>query len=275
MPRQLTSDPDELRDGWRIFRIMAEFVEGFETMSKVGKAVSIFGSARTKPDDRFYKAAIETGRLLTKAKFAVITGGGPGIMEAANKGALEAGGTSVGLNISLPQEQESNRYLNVALDFHYFYARKVMFVKYASAFICFPGGFGTLDECFETLTLIQTLKINPFPVILFGTDYWTGLVEWMRKRLSPEFIDLEDLDIFRIVDRPQDAVAIVKEGQRHPWWRPRSATLKRISANANGANKDDPLSGGDSKSSGEGTRYGVRPKRATSKHAAVAKKPTS
>src|SRR5208282_1754791 len=138
----------------------------------------------------------------------------------------------------------------VGMDFHYFYARKVMFVKYASAFICFPGGFGTLDECFETLTLIQTLKIDPFPVILFGTDYWTGLVEWMRTRLAPGFIDLEDIDIFRIVDRPEDAVAIVKEGQRHPWWRPRAGALKKISGN--GANPDGPLSGGDPNSSGEG-----------------------
>jgi uncharacterized protein (TIGR00730 family) len=242
-------------DGWRVFRIMAEFVEGFETMAPVGRAVTIFGSARTKPEDRYYKAAEETARLLCKSKFAVITGGGPGIMEAANKGAHDAGGTSVGLNISLPHEQESNRYINVGMDFHYFYARKVMFVKYASAFICFPGGFGTLDECFETLTLIQTLKIDPFPVILFGTDYWTGLVEWMRHRLAPSFIDLEDIDIFRIVDRPKDAVAIVKEGQKHHWWKPSNGKMKAIAKTAES-----------SKDTGEGTRYGIRPTKASANH---------
>ncbi|MGD0140971.1 MAG: TIGR00730 family Rossman fold protein [Tepidisphaeraceae bacterium] len=259
------------KDGWRIFRIMAEFVEGFETMAKVGKAVSIFGSARTKPGEVYYKAAEETGRLLAKAKFAVITGGGPGIMEAANKGAQEAGGMSVGLNISLPDEQESNPYLGVYLNFHYFYARKVMFVKYASAFICFPGGFGTLDECFETLTLIQTLKIEPFPVILVGTDYWTGLVEWMRGRLSPHFIDPEDTNIFRIVDRPGDAVAIVKEGQKHRWWRPHDRKLKQ--ATGNGRKKRGRISGGGVMETGEGTRYGVRPTPARSKHASPGRKP--
>jgi uncharacterized protein (TIGR00730 family) len=256
------------KDGWRIFRMMAEFVEGFDTMGKVGKAVSIFGSARTKPGHSQYKAAEETGRLLAKSKFAVITGGGPGIMEAANKGAMDAGGKSVGLNISLPHEQDSNPYLNVSVDFHYFYARKVMFVKYASAFICFPGGFGTLDECFETLTLIQTLKIEPFPVILFGTEYWTGLVEWMRHRLLPDFIDSEDMDIFRIVDRPEDAVAIVKEGQKRRWWHPHDRDLP-----ANGNGKKTPLSGAGATETGEGTRYGVRPKHPRTKHVIQGKKP--
>lgn len=259
-------------DGWRVFRIMAEFVDGFETMSRVGKAVSIFGSARTKPDDPYYKAAEKTGRLLAKAGYAVITGGGPGIMEAANRGAQDAGGTSVGLNISLPQEQESNRYVNVAMDFHYFYARKVMFVKYASAFICFPGGFGTLDECFETLTLIQTLKIQAFPVILFGTKYWTGLVEWMRQQLSPRFIDPEDMDIFRIVDRPRDVVAIVRESRKHGWWHPRGRKRKEIEALE--AKKRDPLVDSEANSTGEGTRYGVRPTRAGRTHAAIGRKPT-
>jgi hypothetical protein len=272
MANQANNQEDN-RDGWRIFRMMAEFVEGFDTMSKVGRAVSIFGSARTDPKDDYYKAAEETARLLAKAKFAVITGGGPGIMEAANKGAHDNGGNSVGLNISLPHEQESNPYLNISLDFHYFYARKVMFVKYASAFICFPGGFGTLDECFETLTLIQTLKIDPFPVILFGTEYWTGLVEWMRKRLSPQFIDLEDIDIFRIVDRPEDAVAIVKEGQKHRWWKPADRKLKLV--NETGASKEGPISEAKNKSSGEGTRYGIRPTPSKARHAAKARKPTS
>src|SRR6266487_1588549 len=190
------------QDSWRIFRIMAEFVEGFETMSRVGQAVTIFGSARTKPTDKYYKAAEETARLLAREGFGVITGGGPGIMEAANKGAFEAGGVSVGCNITLPQEQEANRYQTISLDFHYFYARKVMFVKYASAFVCFPGGFGTLDEFFETLTLVQTLKIEPFPIILYGSKFWSGLVHWMREQLLERFIDPEDVGIFRIVDEP-------------------------------------------------------------------------
>src|SRR5215208_830553 len=168
------------QDSWRIFRIMAEFVEAFEVLAPVGPAVSVFGSARTKPDDPYFKAAEETSRLLAKAGLAVITGGGPGIMEAGNKGAYGAGGTSIGLNITLPQEQEANRYQTISLDFHYFYARKVMFVKYASAFVCFPGGYGTMDEFFETLTLIQTLKIEAFPIILYGSKFWGGLAEWMR-----------------------------------------------------------------------------------------------
>src|SRR5438105_1727913 len=191
-------------DSWRIFRIMAEFVEGFETLANVGQAVSIFGSARTRPNDRYYKEAEETARLFARSKFAVITGGGPGIMEAANKGAFDAGGQSIGLNITLPQEQEANRYQTVKLDFHYFYARKVMFVKYASAFICFPGGYGTLDEFFETITLIQTLKIETFPVVLYDKAYWSGLIEWMRGQLIPAFIDGEDMDIFRVADDPAE-----------------------------------------------------------------------
>src|SRR5215471_10620110 len=203
-------------DSWRIFRILAEFVEGFESMADVAPAVTIFGSARTKPTDRFYKEAEETARLLARKKFAVITGGGPGIMEAGNKGAFEAGGKSIGLNITLPQEQEANRYQTLSLDFHYFYARKVMFVKYASAFVCFPGGYGTLDEFFETITLIQTLKVEAFPIILYGSDFWTGLVEWMRDRLLPKFIDAEDVDIFRIVDHPKDVVNLVKQGIKKP-----------------------------------------------------------
>src|SRR5437660_1620983 len=215
-----SNNGQDRQDSWRVFRIMAEFVEGFEVMAPVGKAVTLFGSARTRPDDPFYKDAEETGRLLAKAGFAVITGGGPGIMEAGNKGAFEAGGTSVGLNITLPQEQEGNRYQTIGLDFHYFYARKVMFVKYASAFICFPGGYGTLDEFFETLTLMQTLKTEPFPILLFGKKYWGGLADWLRDTLIPKFIDPEDIDIFRIVDDPKEAVRLVKQGVKKPWWRP-------------------------------------------------------
>src|SRR5438270_8121311 len=195
--RDMSSPEPNGQDTWRIFRIMAEFVEGFEVMAPVKRAVSIFGSARTPPDDPYYHAAEETARLLAKAGFSVITGGGPGIMEAANKGAFEAGGTSVGLNITLPQEQEGNRYQTITLDFHYFYARKVMFVKYASAFVCFPGGFGTLDEFFETLTLIQTLKVEAFPVLLYGSEHWNGLIGWIREQLIPEYIDPEDIDVFR------------------------------------------------------------------------------
>src|SRR5436305_15295280 len=207
MPAEL-----EMTDSWRVFRIMAEFVGGFEVMAPVGKAVTLFGSARTRPDEKMYKAAAETARLLARSGFAVITGGGPGIMEAANKGAFEAGGTSVGLNITLPQEQEANRYQTVGLDFHYFYARKVMFVKYASAFVCFPGGFGTLDEFFEVLTLVQTLKVEPYPIVLYGSGYWSGLVDWLRDQLMPRFIDPEDTDIFRVVDTPKEAVRLVNRG---------------------------------------------------------------
>lgn len=266
-------DCSEIKDSWRVFRIMAEFVEGFEAMATVGKAVTIFGSARTPPDDPFYKAAEETGRLLAKSGFAVITGGGPGIMEAANKGAFEAGGASVGLNITLPQEQEANRYQTIALDFHYFYARKVMFVKYASAFICFPGGYGTLDEFFEVLTLVQTMKIEAFPIILFGSHYWGGLAEWMRKTLCPAFIDCEDIDIFRIVDTPQEAVRLVRQGVRKHWWRPLDDELSRAAGNGTHRTKN-PLAGARAGDTGEGTRYGKRPRRPEKKHASPGRKPT-
>jgi uncharacterized protein (TIGR00730 family) len=260
------------KDSWRIFRIMAEFVEGFEVMAPLKKGVSIFGSARTRPDDKYYRECEETARLLVKGGFSVITGGGPGIMEAGNKGAFEAGGQSVGLNITLPQEQEGNRYQTISLDFHYFYARKVMFTKYSSAFICFPGGFGTLDELFETLTLIQTLKIEAFPVILYGSDYWGGLIEWIKKTLSPRFVDVEDPDIFRLVDSPAEAVRLVKQGVRKPWWRPLDAEMKKVSDKP--AAKGAPLSQmASSKDTGEGTRYGRRPKQTTRKHARPSKKP--
>jgi uncharacterized protein (TIGR00730 family) len=258
-------------ESWRVFRIMAEFVEGFESMAEVGKAVSVFGSARTSPSDPFYKAAEKTGRLLSKAGFAVITGGGPGIMEAANKGAFEAKGTSIGLNISLPQEQEANRYLTIGLDFHYFYARKVMFVKYAAAFICFPGGYGTLDEFFETLTLIQTLKIEPFPIILYGSEYWGGLADWMRKTLFPHFIDDEDSDIFRVVDTPAEAVRLVKSGVRKHWWKPLDEELAKAVGNGS-HRKKNPLSGAKAAQTGEGTRYGIRPRRPDKKHVSAQSK---
>jgi uncharacterized protein (TIGR00730 family) len=262
----------ESQESWRIFRIMAEFVEGFEVMAPVGPAVSIFGSARTPPHDPYYKAAEETARLCAKAGLAVITGGGPGIMEAANKGAFEAGGTSIGLNITLPQEQEGNRYQNITLDFHYFYARKVMFTKYASAFVAFPGGYGTLDEMFENLTLIQTLKIEAFPVILYGSEFWGGLVEWIDRTLKPNFIDDEDTDIYRLVDSPKDAVRLVKEGMKNHWWRPQDDDLRAIASNGKAAKKR-PVEGGAAGDTGEGTRYGDRPKRTSKTHAKPERKP--
>jgi len=265
---------DPTHDSWRIFRIMAEFVEGFEVMANVGRAVSLFGSARTKPDDPIYWAAEETARLLAKANFAVITGGGPGIMEAANKGAFEAGGTSVGLNITLPQEQEGNKYQTISLDFHYFYARKVMFTKYASAFICFPGGYGTLDESFEILTLIQTLKVEAFPIVLYGTKYWTGLIEWIKAELRPEFIDSEDTDIFKVVDDPAEAVKLVTRGVKKHWWRPLDDELRAVATNGAAGGKTPvhgPSAGVDD--TGEGTRYGKRPRRPDKKHIVSKKKP--
>jgi uncharacterized protein (TIGR00730 family) len=261
----------DAKDVWRIFRIMSEFVEGFEEMASIGPAVSIFGSARTKPEDKYFKLAEETARLLAKEKFSIITGGGPGIMEAANKGAFETGGKSVGLNITLPQEQEANRYQTLSLDFHYFYARKVMFVKYASAFICFPGGYGTLDEFFETITLIQTLKVEAFPIILFGSEYWSGLEKWLREQLIPRYIDSEDIEIFKIVDDPKDAVKFVKSGVRKHWWRPLDEELSHLTGNS--AKSRGPLSGAKSTQTGEGTRYGKRPKRPQKKHAKAGRKP--
>ncbi len=261
-------------ESWRIFRIMSEFVEGFEVMSKVGPAVSVFGSARTSPNDPYYRAAEETSRLLARADFAVITGGGPGIMEAANKGAKEAGGESVGLNIALPHEQEGNAYQTISLDFHYFYARKVMFVKYADAFVCFPGGFGTLDEFFETMTLVQTLKIDAFPMILYGTPFWSGLVDWMKQQLVPNFINSEDTDIFRLVDSPKEVVRLVKAGTQKHWWKP--GDYDEIKGALQGAGKGgNPLAGYKSDDTGEGTRYGKRPTISTKKHISAVRKPTA
>ncbi len=187
---------------WRIFRIMAEFVDGFDTMRRLGPAVSIYGSARTPPDAPTYRQAVEMAGKLAKAGYAVITGGGPGIMEAANKGAKEAGGVSVGLNIVIPQEQEPNPYLTHSLNFDYFFARKVMFVRYALALVCFPGGFGTLDELFESLTLIQTRKSHQSPVVLIGTAYWSPMVSWLEKELLARHatIDEEDMKLFMVTD---------------------------------------------------------------------------
>jgi uncharacterized protein (TIGR00730 family) len=200
-------------DSWRLFRIMSEFVDGFDTLSGIkGPAVSFFGSARTTPDDPYYELAVQIAAELVNHDYAVITGGGPGIMEAANKGAAEAGGNSVGLNINLPFEQEPNIFTNLPLSFKYFFVRKVMFIKYALAFICMPGGFGTLDEAFEALTLIQTKRIKPFPVILVGTEYWSGLLDWMKeKMLSSDKVDNSDMMIFTIMDDPLEIVSYIKK----------------------------------------------------------------
>lgn len=196
------------KDAWRVFRIMGEFVEGFEEMSDVGPAVSFFGSARTGRDDPMYERCVETARLLGEAGFAIITGGGPGIMEAANRGAKLAGATSVGCNIELPFEQESKEFLDVSIDFRYFFVRKTMFVKYAEAFVIFPGGFGTLDELFEALTLIQTNKVRDFPVVLFGSAYWSGLLEWLRGTMAAEGkIARADLGLVYVTDEPAEAAA--------------------------------------------------------------------
>ena len=188
---------------WRVFRIMSEFVEGFEMLGTLGRAVSVFGSARAKPADRYYQLAEQLGAELVARDFAVITGGGPGTMEAANKGAYQAGGESVGLNIYLPDEQEANAYQTVSLDFRYFFCRKMMFTKYARALVCFPGGFGTMDEFFEQMTLMQTEKIDRYPVILVGESFWTSLVDWMRgHQLQPgfEYVSPGDLHLFTITD---------------------------------------------------------------------------
>lgn len=209
--KQYLVDDLSYRDSWRMFRIMGEFVEGFEVLPEVYPAVSIFGSSRAKPESADYKATVKAARLLAENGFNVISGGGPGIMEAANKGAAEAGGKSVGLHIHLPNEQEPNPYANVRLAFKYFFIRKVMFVKYAVAYVIMPGGFGTLDELFEALTLIQTKRIKSFPVILMDSEFWGGLVEWVQNRLIKEkTISADDLEIFRVVDTPEEAVGIIK-----------------------------------------------------------------
>ncbi|CAN5655912.1 hypothetical protein BH09PLA1_BH09PLA1_17350 [soil metagenome] len=269
---RISQAPDG-QDSWRVFRIMSEFVEGFEVMAPVGRAVSIFGSARSKPDDKYYKAAEETARLLAKQKFAVITGGGPGIMEAANKGAFEAGGTSIGCNITLPQEQEANKYQNISLDFHYFYARKVMFVKYASAFVCFPGGFGTLDEFFETITLVQTLKVEAFPIILYGKTFWGGLQQWMKEQLLEKYIDVEDIDIFHIVDSPREVVKQIVGGVKKHWWAPIDVALQKTAPSKAMLITGGPVTGAKSQDTGEGTRYGKRARVTTKKHAGQSRKP--
>ncbi|HNX82204.1 MAG TPA: TIGR00730 family Rossman fold protein [Candidatus Omnitrophota bacterium] len=199
-------------DTWRMFRIMSEFVDGFEVLSQVGKAVSIFGSARSTPDNKYYAYAEEIAYLLAKAGFAIITGGGPGIMEAGNKGARRANGHSIGLNIELPTEQKANEFIDTPLNFHYFFVRKVMFVKYAKAFVIMPGGFGTFDEFFESINLIQTQRIQRFPVVVFGSEYWQGMIDWLRGTvLKNGCVSKEDLELFKVTDKPKEVVAIIKK----------------------------------------------------------------
>lgn len=196
---------------WRMFRIMAEFVEGIETMASLGPCVSMFGSARTKPSEEYYKMAEETARVIAKNGYGLITGGGPGIMEAGNKGASEAGGHSVGLNIDLPFEQHPNPYQNIEIEFRYFFVRKVMFLRWASAVIIMPGGFGTIDEMFETLTLIQTQKSPTLPLILMGKEFWGGMMDWIKKTMLDEhkYISPEDPDLLHITDDPQEVIEII------------------------------------------------------------------
>jgi len=201
-------------DTWRVFRIMGEFVEGFDDLASVTRGVAIFGSARTPQEDQFYAAAQETAALLAKAGFAVITGGGPGIMEAANRGAFEAAGLSIGCNIELPFEQRPNPYQTRTLTFKYFFVRKTMFVKYSNAFVIFPGGYGTLDEMFEALTLIQTRKIRNFPVVLFGSQYWGGMLKWVEDvMLKTKYIAADDFKLLYVTDSPSEVVDIVVRSQ--------------------------------------------------------------
>ncbi|HUN81012.1 MAG TPA: TIGR00730 family Rossman fold protein [Phycisphaerae bacterium] len=242
---------DPADETWRLFRIMAEFVEGFETMSHVGQAVCFFGSARTPPESPTYKAGVELGKKLAERGFGVITGGGPGLMEAVNKGAFQAGGTSVGLNITLPHEQEANAYQNVSMAFHYFFARKVMFVKYCVGMVCFPGGFGTLDEFFESMTLIQTEKCPRYPVVLFDSKFWTPLLSMMRTTMLKDYatISQSDLDLFLVTDDIDHAVDHIRktvdrslDDLRHPTTQ-EELTLPH-----------------EERITGEGTRYGRRPR---------------
>jgi len=243
MAQQPTAPRSAAEETWRVFRIMSEFVEGYEVMSKVPSAVSIFGSARSKPQDRYYQMAEKIAAELVRQGFGVITGGGPGIMEAANKGAAEAGGVSVGLNIYLPQEQIANPYQNLALDFRYFFCRKVMFVRYAAAFVCLPGGFGTMDEFFESMTLIQTGKTERFPVILVGSEFWTPLVDWMMEHQLARnaFISPEDRGLFEITDDVKTVARTIAEFHAQP-------------------RKPEPSSGVEV--TAEGTFTGVEPRKA-------------
>ncbi len=207
----IKQDDFTTQDPWRIFRIMSEFVEGFEELANIGPAVTIFGSARTKAGGRYYKLAEETAFLLAEDGYAIITGAGAGIMEAANKGAKRGGSSSIGLNIEVPVAQKPNKFITKLIEFRYFFCRKVMFLKYAKAYVIFPGGFGTMDEFFETITLIQTQRIEKAPVVLMGSEYWKGLTAWIKKSmLETDCISEGDMDIFRIVDEPDEVVKVIK-----------------------------------------------------------------
>ncbi|MBN1492925.1 MAG: TIGR00730 family Rossman fold protein [Candidatus Omnitrophica bacterium] len=211
---------EQRSETWRVFRIMAEFVDGFEFMSESQPAISIFGSARTRATDKYYTLAQKIAYSLVKEGYSIITGGGPGIMEAANRGAKEADGKSIGLNIQLPMEQKPNRFITHMLNFRYFFCRKVMFVKYARGFVIMPGGFGTLDEFFEAVTLVQTNRIEPFPVVLVGSAYWKGLLDWMKKTLIKEkTISKEDMACFYVVDTPAEVVRAIKGFDKNKRWR--------------------------------------------------------
>ncbi len=211
--RQKTWDETVTKDSWMVFKVMSEFVDGYEKLAKIGPCVSIFGSARLKPEDKYYNVAVDIAKKITEIGFGVITGGGPGIMEAGNRGAKEGGGKSIGLNIELPFEQQFNPYIDksYSINFDYFFVRKVMFVKYSQGFIVLPGGFGTLDELSEALTLIQTKKIGRFPIVLVGSEFWSGLLDWFKETLlKNNLIKEEDLSLFRVVDSAEDAVAHIK-----------------------------------------------------------------
>lgn len=202
----------EKQDSWRMFRILGEFVDGFDVLPNYLPAVTVYGSARTPESNPYYQLSMDLGKALVEEGFTVITGGGPGVMESANRGAFENDGRSIGLNVELPMEQKPNPYLSLSLSFRYFFVRKVMLVKYASAFILLPGGYGTMDELFETLTLIQTRKIKPFPVVLIGKDYWRGLLDWMKERmLGEDMISPEDMDLFHLTDSVEEAISLVKK----------------------------------------------------------------
>lgn len=202
----------EKQDSWRMFRILGEFVDGFDVLPNYLPAVTVYGSARTPESNPYYQLSMDLGKALVEEGFTVITGGGPGVMESANRGAFENDGRSIGLNVELPMEQKPNPYLSLSLSFRYFFVRKVMLVKYASAFILLPGGYGTMDELFETLTLIQTRKIKPFPVVLIGKDYWQGLLDWMKERmLGEDMISPEDMDLFHLTDSVEEAISLVKK----------------------------------------------------------------
>lgn len=210
--KKIIRDNLELEDPWRVFRIMSEFVDGFDTLRVVGKAISIFGTAKDETASKYSKTAERTAELFVKSGYAVITGGGDGIMKSANKGANLAGGESIGLNINIPMEQQVNDFVTLPLEFRYFFVRKLMFAKYSKAFVVFPGGFGTLDEFFEALTLIQTERMERFPVVLVGADYWKGLLEWIKSTMIKEnAIDEEDLDIFKVIDDPEEIVGYVNK----------------------------------------------------------------